>query len=152
MAKVIESVLCSYTWWEAVPNPTEKARLEHIGAMLLSNGTKMYCDALDPTIASYEDEAALLDNWEDRLVESNLWLAIVANKRQKTLLEAQARIARSQSIEVVLAYQDEMDGSLPALETLAKNRGGIYCWEHDRDLREIVREKLLPMCDLVSTR
>jgi hypothetical protein len=147
MVKVIESVLCSYTWWGTAPHPTEKARLEHVGAILLSHGTKMYCDALDPTVESYHDEEVLLDNWETRLSESGLWLAIIANKCQASLLTAQARIARSHDIGVIVAYQDETDGSLPALETLAKNRGGIYCWENDHDLREIVREEVLPMCD-----
>jgi hypothetical protein len=84
------------------------------------------------------------------MTEHGIWLAIVANRRKHSLLVAQAAVAVSLGMKVVLGCQDEFTDSISDLERHAVQNGQIFYWGNDEELRESIEDVLLPMCDNVK--
>jgi hypothetical protein len=151
MVKGNESlVVCSYTWLRDTPQPAEISRVKDIGQLLAKHGTSMYSELLDPEFNDYDNQISVVQNSTQIMTEHGIWLAIVANRRKHSLLVAQAAVAVSLGMKVVLGCQDEFTDSISDLERHAVQNGQIFYWGNDEELRESIEDVLLPMCDNVK--
>lgn len=140
-------VLCSYTWLNTCPSPAETARVRRIGHVLTAQHVPMYSDVLDPRFKTYDDNSAVLQNMLHNLPERGVWLAIISNTKRTPQLEAQASLALSRGLSLVVGCHDAFAESISELDRLASANGRVFYWETDQDLKDGVGDVVLPMCD-----